>query len=106
MNLFQLGTYELDTSGGVSTGGSVVGSWTTNAANQIVATLTDASTAPFDVSWLFNDKNQLTIQLLNTEIFNFSTNGLYNSFTTRDTALLVKPDLSARSLSPSKAIGT
>ena len=46
----------------------------------------------FDVAWLFNDKNQLTIQLQNTEIFNFSAAGIPNSFTTRDTALVVKPD--------------
>src|SRR5579862_3018839 len=92
MNFFQLGTYELDTSGGASTGGNVVGSWTSNATNQIVITLSDASSVAFDVAWLFNDKNQLTIQLQNTEIFNFSAAGIPNSFTTRDTALVVKPD--------------
>jgi hypothetical protein len=53
----------------------------------------------FDVSWLFNNRNQLTIQLPNNQsptaqIFNFST-GLHNSFTTRDTALIVKPDRAA-----------
>ncbi len=92
MNYFQLGTYELDISGGASTGGNVVGSWTTNATNQIVITLSGASSAAFDVAWLFNDKNQLTIQLENTEIFNFSAAGIPNSFTTRDTALVVRPD--------------
>ena len=92
MNLFQLGTYELDISGAASTGGNAVGSWTTNATNQIVVTLANAGSMAFDVSWLFNAKNQLTIQLLNTEIFNFSSTGLQNSFTTRDTVLVVKPD--------------
>jgi hypothetical protein len=78
--------------GGVSITGNAAGSWTTNATNQIVATLADSSTVPFDVSWLFNQKNQLTIQSLNVEIFNFSSAGVQNSFTTRDTALIVKPD--------------
>jgi hypothetical protein len=73
--------------------GNAAGTWTTNAANQIVATLTDASTVTFDVLWLFNPKNQLTIQSRGTEIFNFAASGLRNSFTTRDTALVVKPDL-------------
>ncbi len=84
--------YRFDMLGGVSITGNAAGSWTTNAANQIVATLADSSTVPFDVSWLFNQKNQLTIQSLNAEIFNFSTAGVQNSFTTRDTALIVKPD--------------
>jgi hypothetical protein len=88
--------YRFDMLGGVSiTGnpaGNAAGSWTTNATNQIVATLADASTVPFDVSWLFNQKNQLCIQSLNVEIFNFSTAGVQNSFTTRDTTLIVKPD--------------
>jgi hypothetical protein len=96
MSRFQLSngvsTYVLDTAGGVSVAGSAVGSWTTNAANQIVVALADASSVTFDVAWVFNDKNQLTIQSQNTEVFSFSTGGLYNSFTTRDTALLVKPD--------------
>jgi len=101
MNYFQLtnGTaaYQLDTGGGVSIGGNAVGSWTTNATNQIIVTLAGASTVAFDVSWVFNDKNQLTIQSPSaqspsTEIFNFSAGGLHNSFTTRDTVLLVKPD--------------
>jgi hypothetical protein len=100
MSYFQLTNgaiaYRFDTLGGVSiTGnpaGNAAGTWTTNATNQIVATLTDASSLAFDVSWLFNQKNQLTIQSLNTEIFNFSTASIQNSFTTRDTALIVKPD--------------
>lgn len=96
MSSFQLTkgaiAYRLDTLGGVSIAGSAAGSWTTNATNQIVATLMDASSVAFDVAWLFNDKNQLTIQLQNTEIFNFSAAGIPNSFTTRDTALVVKPD--------------
>lgn len=94
MSYFQLtngaGAYQFDTSGGVSTGGNAAGTWTTNAANQIVT-----GSLAFDVSWLFNEKNQLTIQSQNAEIFNFSAAGLYNSFTTRDSALVVKPDRSA-----------
>ena len=96
MSYFQLtngtSTYEFDTRGAVSIGGNTVGSWTTSATNQIVTTLTGAVVS-FDVSWLFNDKNQLTIQSQNAEIFNFAAVGLRNSFTTRDTALIVKPDL-------------
>jgi hypothetical protein len=84
-------TYQFDTAGGVSIGGAAVGSWTTNAGNQIVAKLPDAEAA-FDVAWAFNAKNQLTIRSQNAEIFNFSAAGIYNSFTTRDTALVVKPD--------------
>jgi hypothetical protein len=91
-------TYVFDIGGGVSVpgnsagAGNSAGSWTTNASNQIVATLAGASTVAFNVSWVFNDRNQLTIQLENAEIFNFSATGLRNSFITRDTALLVKPD--------------
>ncbi len=94
MSSFQLvdgaTTYEFDTSGGVSIGGSAAGSWTTNASNQIVT-----GSIAFDVAWVFNNKNQLTIQSNNAEVFNFSSGGLYNSFTTRDTALVVKPDRAA-----------
>ena len=101
MNYFQLtngtGTYELDAAGRVSMGISAVGSWTTNPANQIVVTLTNGRIVPFDVAWIFNDKNQLTIQSpgaqsLSTQVFNFSAVGRRNSFTTRDTVLLVKPE--------------
>src|ERR1700722_13325353 len=94
MSSFQLtkgaGIYEFDLAGGVSSGGSAIGSWTTNATNQIVT-----GSLAFDVAWLFNEKNQLTIQSDNAEIFNFAAAGLYNSFTTRDTALIVKPDRTA-----------
>src|ERR1700721_793226 len=94
MSSFQLtkgaGIYEFDLAGGVSSGGSTVGSWTTNATNQIVT-----GSLAFDVAWLFNEKNQLTIQADNAEIFNFAAAGLYNSFATRDTALIVKPDRTA-----------
>jgi hypothetical protein len=94
MSLFQLtdgaSIYEFDTAGGVSIDGSVVGTWTTNATNQIVT-----GSMAFDVSWVFNGKNQLTIQLGKAEVFNFSAAGLRNSFTTRDTVLLVKPDLTS-----------
>src|ERR1700678_1191390 len=90
MSSFQLtqgaGIYEFDRAGGVSSGGSAIGSWTTNATNQIVT-----GSLAFDVAWLFNEKNQLTIQSDNAEIFNFSAAGGYSSFTTRDTALIVKP---------------
>jgi hypothetical protein len=85
-------TYEFDTAGSVSAGGNAVGSWTTNATNQIVVTLANANTVTFNVSWAFNNKNQLTIQSQHAEVFNFSAAGLHNSFTTRDTTLLVKPD--------------
>jgi hypothetical protein len=94
MSSFQLANgasiYEFDLAGGISIGGSAAGSWTTNVANQIVTGSTS-----FDVSWLFNEKNQLTIQSNNAEIFNFSAAGLYSSFTTRDTALIVQPDRAA-----------
>src|SRR5208337_1379971 len=85
-------TYEFDMAGGVSSGGSALGSWTTNATNQIAVTLADASTVAFDVTWAFNAKNQLTIQSQNAEVFNFATAGLRNTFTTRDGTLLVQPD--------------
>ena len=88
-------TYAFDTGGGVSIAGNAAGWWTTNAANQILVTFIDATTLAFDVVWVFNMKNQLTIQSENTEIFNFSATGLHNSFTTRDTVLLVKPDRTA-----------
>src|SRR5271166_2253837 len=96
MSQFQLTngatTYEFDAAGGVFIAGVPSGSWTTNASNQIVATLADASTVAFDVAWLFNDRNQLTIRSQNAEIFNFAATGLRNTFTTRDGALLVQPD--------------
>jgi hypothetical protein len=88
-------TYVFDTSGGVSIAGAAAGWWTTNAANQILVTLIDATTLVLDVAWIFSPKNQLTIQAEGNEIFNFSATGLHNSFTTRDTVLLVKPDRTA-----------
>lgn len=87
-------TYDFDTAGGVSVGGNLSGSWTTNASNQIVAALTAASAVVFDVCWLFNAKNQLTVQLNGDEVFNFAATGTYNSFTTLDTALVVEPNRS------------
>lgn len=104
MSYFQLSNsgvaYNFDVAGNVSGEGSLTGSWTTNAINQIVATFSGADSAgaasiAFDVDWLFNDRNQLTIRSQNVEIFNFSASGLYNSFTTRDTALIVQPDRTA-----------
>ena len=96
MSQFQLTNgataYEFDTAGGVSIAGVPAGSWSTNQSNQIVATLANASTAAFDVTWVFNDKNQLTIQSQNAEVFNFSAPGLRNSFTTHNGTLLVQPD--------------
>ena len=84
--------FDLDTAGGVSQGGNAVGSWTTNRANQIVVTKAGAAVA-FDVAWVFNNKNQLTIRSQNTEVFNFATApGLRNLFETRDTVLRVKPN--------------
>jgi hypothetical protein len=99
MSYFQLTsnglTYNFDSGGGVSLDGGVAGTWTTNAVNQIVVTLADESVITFEVSWAFNAKNQLTIiQSNGTEVFNFSSGGVYNSFTTRDSTLLVKPDRS------------
>jgi hypothetical protein len=94
MSYFQLtnstGNYEFDVAGGVSIAGVNIGSWTTNAINQIVT-----GSLAFDVSWVFNAQNQLTIQSNGVELFNFSGAGLYNSFTTLDTALVVKPDRTA-----------
>ena len=94
MSYFQLtsgaSTYVFDAGGGVSVGGISVGSWTTNATNQIVT-----GSLAFDLAWVFNAKNQLTIQSNGAEIFNFSAAGLYNSFTTRDTVLVFKPDRAA-----------
>lgn len=92
--------YNFDVAGNVSGEGNLTGSWTTSAANQIVATFPAAASAgaasiAFDVDWLFNDRNQLTIRSGNSELFNFSASGLYNSFTTRDTALIVQPDRTA-----------
>lgn len=86
--------YNFDVAGNV-TAGNLTGSWTTNAANQIVATFTGAASIAFDVDWLFNDQNQLTLRSGNSELLNFSASGLYNSFTTRDTALIVQPDRTA-----------
>ena len=71
---------------------NAVGSWSTNRANQIVVVKAGVS-AVFDVTWVFNTKNQLTIQSQNAEVFNFATApGLKNSFETRDSVLRVKPD--------------
>ena len=87
--------YDLDTAGNVYTGGKLAGSWNTNASNQIVAALAGTSALVFDVSWVFNTRNQLVIQSNGSSLFNFAATGLYNSFTTRDTALVVQPDRSA-----------
>jgi hypothetical protein len=92
--------YNFDVAGNVSAAGNLGGSWTTNAANQIVARFPVAGSAgaasiAFDVDWLFNAQNQLTIRFENSEVFNFSASGLYNSFTTSDTALVVQPDRTA-----------
>jgi hypothetical protein len=87
--------YDFDVAGSVSGAGNPTGSWTTNAANQIVATFAGAPGIAFDVDWLFNPQNQLTIRSQNVELFNFSASGLYNSFTTRDSALIVQPDRTA-----------
>jgi hypothetical protein len=88
--------YDFDMAGGVSIAGVNggagvnVGSWTTNATNQIV--LAAANPAVFDVLWAFNDRNQLTIQPQNAAIFNFATAGLRNSFSTFNGVLRVQPD--------------
>ncbi len=89
------GTYNFDLAGNVSAAGDLSGSWTTNATNQIVATFSGAASIAFDVDWLFNAQNQLTLRSGSSELFNFPASGHYNSYTTRDTALIVQPDRTA-----------
>jgi hypothetical protein len=83
--------FDFDPTGGVSSAGAAAGSWTTNQNNQIVVTKTDGTTATFDVDWVFNAKNQLTIQQAGAEVFNFAP-GLRNTFTTASAILQVQPD--------------
>jgi hypothetical protein len=83
--------FDFDPTGGVFSAGVAAGSWNTNEKNQIVATKTDGTTAAFDVDWVFNAKNQLTIQKAGAEVFNFAP-GLRNTFTTVAAVLVVQPD--------------
>ena len=101
-------TFTFDLTGNVTQDGDDAGVWTTNSDSRIVvlpraadATLPfdpDATAVPiatFDVKWVFNENNQLTIQSADgTEVVNLNTVGNIPFFTTRDAVLSVRPDIS------------
>jgi len=100
MATFQLkqeaNTFDFDTTGNVTSGGSPVGTWDTNAQNQIVLTNSSGNTSNFDVTWAFNGSNQLVVGQNGTDLLNFDTTAENRSFyAARNAALQVFPDISS-----------
>src|SRR5215472_10272327 len=97
MATFQLkqgaNTFDFDSAGNVSSGGSPVGTWDTNAQNQIVLTDSSGNTSNFDVTWAFNGSNQLVVGQSGTDLLNFDTTAENRAFyATRNAVLQVFPD--------------
>lgn len=81
-----------------STGDSV-GTWTTNAQNQLViqpTTEADGTVPPaetIDVKWKFNENNQLCVlDQSDVELFNFNTTDNIPDYELREARLRVQPD--------------
>src|SRR5262245_27997010 len=86
-------TFDLDTAGTVSKGGTAFGKWSTNATNQVVVTKSDGTTIPLDVDWTFNHDNHLVLQANGADVFDFSGVGSPRPFYKTENAILqVFPD--------------
>jgi hypothetical protein len=87
-------TFTLDSLGSVKdAAGQALGKWGTDSANKVVVTKTAGGTVTLDdVIWKFNDKNQLCLNVGNTEVFNFHQPGSRPFYATTDAVLNIRPD--------------
>jgi hypothetical protein len=97
MTTFQLTkdseTFDFDVAGPVSQNGNPIGTWTTDQNNQIVVTKTDGSQDSFEVTWKFDENNQLGIWTGDTLVFNFhSVPGNKPLYSTVNAVLNFRPD--------------
>ena len=91
-------SYEFDTSGtgAVKKNGAAFGTWTTDAANKLVARSTDgAASVPFTVVWKFNNNNELTLLSGTSTLLNFD-DGQRPRYDVVNSVLMVKPEFTGR----------
>lgn len=89
-------TFDFDSAGTASSGGAPVGTWNTNAQNQIVLTDNSGNATNFDVTWQFNASNQLVVGQSGADLLNFDTSAENRAFyATKNAALQVFPDISS-----------
>lgn len=85
-------TLTLDETGQVTSAGSPSGTWTTNAANQIVVTKPGGATTAFDVGWRFDANNHLCIDHGGAQVYDLNGDGATKpSFRLDRSDLLVRP---------------
>lgn len=86
-------TFDFDILGSVKKGGTDVGTWTTDANNNIVVTKADGTAMSFTVDWSFNADNQLCITAGGQQVFNFNkVAGNKPFYATRNAIIKVRPD--------------
>src|SRR5262245_61470770 len=86
-------SFDFDVFGSVNEDGTNVGTWTTDASNNIVVTKSDGTTIPFTVDWAFNADNQLVLSAGGQPVFNFNTvAGNKPFYATQNAVIKVRPD--------------
>lgn len=86
-------TLDFDTAGGVSSGGSPVGTWTTSRTNEVAVTKADGSAASFPAAWQFNARNQLCLlDGAGAEIVNLHAGDAVPRYSNNLDVLVVQPD--------------
>lgn len=86
-------TLELDDNGLVSKAGAAIGTWSANAANQIVINKTAGGQTAIAVDWAFDRNNHLTVSQSATQIFDFNADGpILPGIRTENAVLFIKPD--------------
>jgi len=86
-------SFEFDVFGSVTKDTMNVGTWTTDAANNIVVKQTDGTTMSFTVDWAFNADNQLVLSAGGQPVFNFNqVAGNRPFYATQNAVIKVRPD--------------
>lgn len=88
-------TFDFDIAGPVNKGGVRIGAWATDKSNNIVVTKDGGGQDLHNVTWQFNQDNQLTISSGGKSVFNFNGNaGVRPVYFTVDSVLKVRPNQS------------
>jgi len=86
-------TFDFDVFGPVKKGATSIGTWTTDANNNIVVKKPDGTAMSFTVDWSFNADNQLCITSGGQQVFNFNkVVGNRPFYATQNAIIKVRPD--------------
>jgi hypothetical protein len=86
-------TFDFDVFGSVKKGATNVGTWATDASNNIVVKKPDGTTMSFTVDWSFNADNQLVLSAGGQPVFNFNkVAGNRPFYATQNAVIKVRPD--------------